>query len=132
MPIYIYHNEQNDEYREIFQSMEDKHEYFGENGDENSWKRVFTVPNASIDSQVDPFSSKDFVNKTNNKKGTYGDLLDRSKEMSEKRAQIAGGVDPVKEKYYQDYSKARKGAKHPDQLKSYESKNVKIDYSSRR
>jgi hypothetical protein len=112
--------------------MEDKHEYFGENGDENSWKRVFTVPNASIDSQVDPFSSKDFVNKTNNKKGTYGDLLDRSKEMSEKRAQIAGGVDPVKEKYYQDYSKARKGAKHPDQLKSYESKNVKIDYSSRR
>ena len=132
MPIYIYHNEEKDEYREIYQSMTEEHVYCGENGDEDGWKRVFTVPNASIDAQVDPFSSKEFVQKTGNKKGTYGDLIDRSKEMSEKRAQLNGGVDPVKQKYFEQYSKERRGAKHPEQLKSYESKNVKIDYSSKR
>ncbi len=132
MPIYIYHNEEKDEYREIYQSMTEEHVYRGENGDEDGWKRVFTVPNASIDAQVDPFSSKEFVQKTGNKKGTYGDLIDRSKEMSEKRAQLNGGVDPVKQKYFEQYSKERRGAKHPEQLKSYESKNVKIDYSSKR
>jgi hypothetical protein len=132
MPIYIYHNTETDEYREIVQTMSEVHEYFGTDGDEKCWKRVFTVPQASIDAAVDPFSSKQFVDKTSNKKGTYGDLLDRSNEMSQKRAALAGGVDPVKEKYYENYSKARKGAKHPDMFKkNYESKNVKIDFDSK-
>lgn len=132
MPVYIYHNVSTNEYREVFQSMKEKHEYFGENGDENSWKRVFTVPQASIDSVVDPFSSQQFTEKTYNKKGTYGDLIDRSAELSAKRAEIAGGVDPVKQQYFDNYSKARKGAKHPDQLKKkFENKHVTVDFNAK-
>jgi hypothetical protein len=132
MPLYIYHNIDTDEYVEIVQSMNDVHEYFGAEGNESNWKRVFTVPQARIDGEIDPFSSKQFVDKTSNKKGTYGDLLDRSAEMSARRADIAGGSDPVKEKYYQDYSKTRKGAKHPDLFKKkFENKHVSVDFNAK-
>lgn len=131
MPVYIYHNTETDEYVEIFQGMNDVHEYSGISGDEDCWKRVFTVPNASIDSQVDPFSSKQFVDKTQNKKGTYGDLLDRSAEMSDKRASLAGGKDPIKEKYFSDYSAKRRGAKHPDQMKTFENNKIKVDFGKK-
>lgn len=132
MPIYIYHNSETDEYREIFQSMNEKHEYFGTEGDEKTWKRVFTIPQARIDGEVDPFSSQQFIDKTYNKKGTYGDLLDRSAELSAKRADIAGGVDPVKQQYFDNYSKTRKGAKHPDQFKKkFENQHVSVDFTSK-
>lgn len=129
MPVYTYKRKSTDEHCDVFQSMNDKHEYFGENGDEDDWIRVFYSPCASIDSQIDPFSSKQFAEKTGTKKGTYGDLLDRSAEMSNRRAELAGGKDPVKEKYFENYSKERKGAKHPEQMKSFESKTVKVDYN---
>jgi predicted nucleic acid-binding Zn ribbon protein len=128
MPIYIYFNPETDEYKEILQKMSDAHEYFGENGDEKTWKRIFTVPNASFDSKIDPFKTEDFVRKTGGKKGTYGDLLDKSAELSHQRSEMAGGVDPVKEKYYKDYAKKRRGAKHPSQMKSFESKNISVDF----
>jgi predicted nucleic acid-binding Zn ribbon protein len=130
MPIYIFFNTETEEYKEVFQKMNDVHEYFGESGQEKNWKRVFTIPQASFDSKIDPFNTKDFVTKTGAKKGTYGDLLDKSAELSRKRAEMAGGQDPVKQKYFENYSKARRGAKHPDQMKSFESKNVKIDFGS--
>lgn len=129
MPVYTYKRKSTDEYIDIIQSMNDKHEYFGQDGDQDDWIRVFYSPCASIDSHIDPFSSKQFADKTGNKKGTYGDLLDRSAEMSNRRADLAGGRDPVKEKYYENYSKERKGAKHPDQMKKYESNIVKVDYT---
>lgn len=129
MPIYLYHNEETGETREVFQNMKDKHEYFGEDGTEYCWKRVFTIPQASIDSQIDPFKSSDFVDKTGNKKGTYGDLLDRSAELSEKRAELNGGIDPVKRNYFDQYSKERKGAKHPnDKPKKIDGKNFSIEF----
>ena len=131
MPLYVYHNIVTDEYIEVVQRMNEAHQYSGISGDENCWRRVFTVPNASIDAHLDPFSSKDFVNKTQNKKGTYGDLLDRSAEMSDKRASLAGGKDPVKEKYFTDYSAKRRGAKHPDQMKSFESSKIKVDFGKK-
>jgi hypothetical protein len=55
-------------------------------------------------------------------------MFDYSKEMSERRAEKAGGVDPVKKKYFEDYSKKTGGKKHTAQSKTYESKNVKVDY----
>lgn len=130
MPTYIYQNPDTKEYIEVFQTMVEDHVYFDSDGVE--WKRVFTVPNAAIDSQIDPHSQRDFVEKTGNKKGTFGDIMDCSKEMSAKRAEKNGGIDPVKEKYYKDYSKERGGAKHFDEIKSkgYESKNVKIDFDN--
>jgi hypothetical protein len=57
-----------------------------------------------------------------------GDMFDYSAEMSQRRAEKAGGVDPVKQKYFDDYSKRTNGKKHHSQSKTYESKNVKVDY----
>jgi predicted nucleic acid-binding Zn ribbon protein len=128
MPLYLYQNEKTGEIREILQSMNEVHEYNGEKGSEKSWKRIFTIPQASIDTKQDPFSTNDFLDRTKSKKGTYGNMLDYSKELSEKRASVMGGVDPVKQNYYKEYSKNRRGAKHPDTFKkTFETKNVKIE-----
>lgn len=128
MPIYTYKKESTGEYRDVCQGMNDKHEYYGENCDENDWKRVFYSPNASIDTNIDPHSAKQFTERTGAKKGTVGDLLDYSKEMSSKRAESNGGIDPVKQKYYENYSKQRKGAKHFDQMKTFENNKIKVEY----
>lgn len=125
MPIYIYKHPSLEQYIEEVQGMNDKHVYFDSDGLE--WKRVFTIPNASIDSQIDPHSSRDFVNKTANKKGSMGDIMDYSKELSYQRAEKNGGIDPVKENYYKDYSSKRNGAKHMDQMKSAAKNNGQIN-----
>jgi len=128
MPIYLYQHNKTKEIKEIIQSMNDVHIYNGENGLEDCWERMFTIPTASVDTQQDPFSTNDFLDRTARKKGTYGNMLDYSKELSEKRASIIGGKDPIKENYYKQYSKDRKGVKHPDQMKkSFENKHIKVD-----
>lgn len=129
MPIYIYQNEETGEVHEIFQSMKDPHVYFGKSGDEDGWKRVFTVPQASIDSNINPFSATDFADKTGKKKGTYGNLLDASAELSAKRAEVNGGMDPVKQQYLENYSKERNGVKHHSEFgKNIETKDVSITF----
>ena len=128
MPIYTFRNTKTKKTIDVLQSMNDVHEYKGEKGDEDCWERVFYAPCASIDTKQDPFSTNDFLDRTKNKKGTYGNMIDYSKELSEKRASLAGGLDPVKEKYYKDYAKQRRGAKHPDKMKkTIETKHVKVD-----
>mgnify|MGYP003333232259 FL=1 len=125
MPLYSYQNPNTGEIIDVLQGMNDKHSYTDENGLE--WKRVFQVPNASVDSQIDPNNPVSFIDATKNKKGTIGDLFDKSAELSEKRAK--GGVDPVKEKFISDYSKRTNGKQHPSLIKkSYESKRVKVEY----
>ena len=85
-------------------------------------------PNAAISSDGDPFSANSFIEKTGNMKGTVGDMLDYSRELSEKRIEKTGS-DPVKEQFYKDYAAKRKGKKHPDQLKKkFENSRIKIDY----
>ena len=110
MPIYIYQNPTTKECIEVVQSMNDKHVYIDEKGVE--WKRVFLGSQLNTESSIDHWSSNDFVEKTRNVKGSYGDMLDRSAELSEKRAKDHGGIDPLREKYFKDYSKKRKGSKH--------------------
>tara|TARA_Y100000310_G_scaffold266966_1_gene278707 strand:- start:4291 stop:4641 length:351 start_codon:yes stop_codon:yes gene_type:complete len=114
MPIYSFIHPDTEEEKEIVQKMNEPHVYIDENGIE--WKRMWTSPNAQIDTDIDPFNSKDFVSKTANKKGTMGDMWDRSKELSMKRAEKNGGKDPVKEKYLKEYSKERKGRQLPSHL----------------
>ena len=109
MPIYVYQNPNTEEYIEIFQGMNDEHKYIDQSGLE--WTRVFLSPNAAVDLDVNPFDRQAFIDKTNNA-GTMGELWDRSAEMSRKRADQSGGVDPLKKQYFKDYSKKRKGAKH--------------------
>ncbi len=108
--IYLYKNPETGEIKEIVQGMNDVHEY-EEDGVE--WNRVFTVPQASIDTKIDPFSKNAFIDKTRNN-STMGDMWDRSRELSDRRAQESGeGVDPVKQKYIKDYKKKRGGKDHP-------------------
>ena len=124
MPIYIYKHPEEDVYEEVLQGMDDPH-VFSKDGIE--WQRVFLSPNASIDSDVDPFSSNAFVEKTANMKGSVGDILDLSAELSHKRAEKNGGQDPVKQEYLKNYEKTV-GKKHlDDRPKSFENKNIKKD-----
>lgn len=109
MPIYIYEHPKTKKRKEIFQSMKEDHVY-EENG--IKWNRVFTSSCASIDTEIDPFSAEDFEKKTANKKGTYGDLMDRSREMGLKRKD-KDGVDLVRKAYYENWSKERNGKIHP-------------------
>ena len=92
--------------------------------DGTQWKRLATKPRASFDTKIDCFSSADFV-RTTNKKGTMGDLWDRSTEMSEKRKEKTGEVDPVKCRYYDSYAQKRKGKRHPQEMREEGSKFLK-------
>lgn len=111
--VYLYRHPETGEVKEIVQKMNDNH-VFSENGVE--WERIYIAPKISIDTKINPFSQKDFVENSKKKKGTVGDLWDAAKEASNKREQIMG-KDPVKEKAYADYSKTRNGLKHINQIK---------------
>lgn len=114
MPVYLYEDDRTGAVYEFFQGMNDLHEAYSP-VDGYKLTRIYVNPQVSIDTAVDPYSSKDFI-KATNKKGTIGDLMDRSAELSQKRAD-KDGVDVLKEKTYEKYSKERNGRKHPDVIK---------------
>jgi len=109
MPLYTYEHPITEETVDVLEKMDTTHVYIDKDG--VKWKRVFHAPNASIDSQSDPFSSRAFVDKTGASSGTYGEMIDRSKEMSDKRKDKLG-YDPVQKKFFKEYSKKRNGVKH--------------------
>jgi hypothetical protein len=110
MPIYVYEHPKTEEVIELIQGMNDEHVYVDKEGVE--WKRIFLSSQLNTESSIDHWSSNDFVEKTKDAKGSYGDMLDRSAELSEKRSKDYGGIDPVKQKYFENYSKNRGGSKH--------------------
>ena len=125
MALYLYENKKTGEIVEVVQGMSDLHEYNGINDDEKGlWRRVFVNPNVSSDTILDPFSSDSFRNSTVGKNDTYGELFQRSAEASEMRAAKNGGVDPIKKKQYDDYSKMTNGKLHPQQMKEKFNKAV--------
>tara|TARA_Y100000004_G_scaffold148892_1_gene170592 strand:+ start:22 stop:402 length:381 start_codon:yes stop_codon:yes gene_type:complete len=124
VPIYVYKHPEEELYEEVLQGMNDPH-VFSKDGVE--WQRVFLSPNASISSNSDPFNSNAFLDKTANMKGTVGDMMDYSAELSEKRAEKSGGIDPVRKKHFDNYEKSV-GKKHlNDAPKSFENKHIKVD-----
>jgi len=102
MPYYLFSHPETEEIREIFFHMNDEKVYIDENS--LKWKREYVVPQASIDANIDPYSSRAFVEKTR-KAGNVGELFDLSKEMSEKR----GGKknDPIKKTHEKQWKKDR-------------------------
>ena len=121
MPEYIYEHPETGETVTVFQSIHEEHIYII---DGVTYNRVYTIPNTSIDTQIDPHSTKSFREKA---KGTIGDLWDQSAEASAKRAE-RHGTDPVKKQYYKDYAKNRSGAKHKDDpSRTSKSKNFSIE-----
>ena len=125
MPIYVFKHPEKEEYKEAFFSMNDEKSLVI---DGIEWQRVYNSPNLNTEASIDPWSTNDFVNKTQDKKGSLGDIMDASAELSNKRAESNGGVDPIKSKYFDNYSKKRNGAKHHLDKSNVESKNFKIDY----
>lgn len=89
--------------------------------DGKKWKRVFTKPNASIGTKIDPYSASDFNKSLDGKKVTIGDMFDASKEASEKRA-AKEGEDPIKKAYYDNYAKKRRGVRHVNEKKEIQKK----------
>ena len=75
------------------------------------WRRIPTLPYAAQDTQINPDSAADFVRKTGQMKGTWGDLEKMSAEMSAKRAAKNNNVDPIAERYYEKH-KATTGLEH--------------------
>ena len=115
MPIYVYKHPTEERYEEVVQGMNDPHT-FSKEGIE--WQRVFLSPNAAISTANDPFDGTAFVEKTANMKGTFGDMMDYSAELSEKRSEKRG---------FENYEK-KVGKKHiEDRAKSYENKGFKVD-----
>ena len=110
MPLYIFSNTKRpSETVELVMSVHDEHVY---EKDGIKWDRIWTKPQMSVDAKLDVNDPKSFVKYTETRAGKYGDLLDLSRECSEKRKDKNGGYDHVEEKMYENYSKARKGKKH--------------------
>ena len=125
MPIYTYKHPETDEHIDVVQGMNEDHVYHDESGLE--WKRVYSIPNASIDTKDDAWNHNGFVEKTGKMKGTVGDVLDYSSELSQRRAESNGGEDPVKRKAFNDYEK-KVGKKHiSDKVKTIETSKVRVD-----
>jgi len=82
MPIYTYEHPKTKKTIDVYQSMSEDHKYIDEKGIE--WNRVFYPVSFAFDTKLDPHDPKAFVKKTE-KGGTLGDIMDLSKEMSEKR-----------------------------------------------
>ncbi len=101
MPFYLFEDPTSGDVKEIFFKMNDIKTY-QENG--VKWNRVYTVPQTSIDANIDPHSSQAFVEKTR-RAGNIGDLVDMSKEMSERRGGIKN--DPIKKDHIKQWKKDR-------------------------
>lgn len=124
MPIYLFSNPKTNKIKHIFQEMNAEHTY---SEDGVVFERVYTVPNATIDSQIDPFSSQKFIEKTGTMKGTLGEIWDYSKELSDKRAKSTNGQDDVRIKAENKYSKKRRGMKYKEKMKPSEVPQVRFD-----
>ncbi len=124
MPIYLFSNPKTKEVKSVFQEMNAEHSYFE---DGIKFDRIYTVPNATIDGKIDPFSSQKFIEKTGGMKGTLGEIWDYSKEMSDKRAKASGGHDSIKEKAESNYSKKRRGMKYKEKMTRSEIPKVRFD-----
>lgn len=82
MPIYTYEHPKTKKLIDIQQSMSEEHVFIDENG--LKWNRVFYPTHFAFDTKLDPHDPRAFVKKTE-KGGTLGDIMDLSKEMSERR-----------------------------------------------
>jgi hypothetical protein len=110
MPLYTFENPLTGEIKDVVFKMKDEKKFFQ---DGVEWKRIFSIPNAAVDTKYDPSNPKEFVAKSRNKKGTLGNLYDEAAEASVAREKKFG-KDPIKKKYYEDWSKRRAGRKHPE------------------
>ena len=113
MPIYEYEHPKTKKVIEVIQGMNDKHIFVDDQGTE--WHRIWSSPNAAIDSDIDPFSKSDFLKATAKKGMTAGDMMDLSEKLSKKRER-SRGIDPIKNDTVTAYEK-KTGKPHPNKSK---------------
>lgn len=114
--IYLFEHPTTGELRDVCFEVNDDKTYIDENG--ILWQRRWTPPQISMDTKVDPYSQKQFLNKTRNA-GTVGDLMDRAADLSAMRAD-KDGVDLVKKNYEDQEAKLRGGKRVAKKLKDIE------------
>ena len=124
MPQYLYQHPETQEVKSVVQGVNEPHVYIENN---IKWNRVFTAPQLNTVGTIDPFDKNQFINNTANTQGNYGDLLDRSQELSAQRKEKRG-YDPVQNKHFDDYAKARKGLRHPKDTRNRSTKGYDVDY----
>lgn len=124
MPIYLFKNPKTGKIVSVFQQMNEEHVH---SEDGIKYERVFTVPNAQIDADIDVDSSEKFIEKTGKMKGTLGEIWDYSQELSNKRAEKNGGIDPVRQKAEEKYSKKRRGIKYKNKINPSEMPKIQLD-----
>lgn len=130
MGLYIYRNDETEETVEVFQKMNDVHVYSGVSGNEEGWRRLYTSPQLSIDTDFDPRNKEEFIRRGEKYKD-LGSLMDKSRELSEKREQ-KDGRDGVKDKFFEDYKKSRNGKEHPaSKPKKIETKHATVDFTAK-
>lgn len=120
MPIYHYTNGKKTV--AIFQGMNDEHSY-SENGEK--FERVWSAPETSVDTKWDALNPEDFKKKTASKKGTLGDLFDKSLELSQQREKKCG-KDFVKEQTQEERRKQRGGGLLYEEIKANREKVFRI------
>lgn len=101
--IYQYEHPETGEVIDVSQGMNDEHVYFDEHGVQ--WNRVFNSPQVACKDKINPYDHKEFVHMTKNKRGTIGDIMDASAELSERRKHENNGKDPVQQKHFDNYYK---------------------------
>lgn len=129
--VYQFRNKKTGKIADVVMSMKDYKHYHGENDEEDCWERVYDAPQVNLGNTkiTDPFDNGAFVRKTGAMKGTYGDLMDYSSELSEKRAELNGKEDPIKRKFFENYEKKTKGKKHfRDKPKKIDTKNARVEF----
>lgn len=125
MPLYPFQHPKTGKIKDVFVSLKEPDDKRRFHLDDKGvkWKRVLEAPMIAVDTKINPYSEKEFREKTYAKKGeTLGSMFDRSKELSDQRASKNQGVDPVQEKYFKDYRKRKRGTPHTAELKRNQGK----------
>lgn len=135
MPLYLFEDQDGKQITVVMDTKQPIEAYHSQVVNGKTYKRVYTVPCASVDSRVG-VTSDEFRRATTNKKMKVGEMQDLSKEMHLRREEKEG-IDPVKEKFYENYEKSmgqphqnvvkrqtqsqrrKKGAKAKEKLKKY-------------
>jgi len=131
MPYYDFLKEQTNEVREIFFHMQDEKQYNGEDGTEiGQWRRLYTSPQLSIDTDFDPQNKEEFMRRGEKYKD-LGSVIDKSRELSEKRAQ-KDGEDPIKRQFFDQYARERGGKRHvAEKARKIETDRVVVDFDAK-
>lgn len=116
MPNYVF-KKQDGSTIELFFNMNNVPkigEYYTlENGEKVKRLATISIIKESVPSDIYDI---DKLSKFSTPNETIGDTMKRSEELSQKRAEQNGGVDPVQKKFFKEYSKKRKGKKHPKDI----------------